>query len=440
MASEHDFDLFVIGGGSGGVRAARMAAQRGARVALAEAAALGGTCVNVGCIPKKLYAIAAHFAHDFEDAAGFGWDVPAPRFDWARLKARRAQEIRRLNGVYEQVLQGAGVRILRGWAELLDGHRVKVQTTGGARTFSAAHVLVATGGTPSTPPLPGWELGVTSDSMFDLEPFPRRLVVVGGGYIACEFASIFRGLGAQVHVLYRGEQVLRGFDDEVRGFIAGELRKAGIDLRVHTDVAALEQGPSGIGVRLGDGSGLQADTVLFATGRVPNVNGLGLEAAGVRQARDGAIVVDEHYRTSLPSVHAIGDVTARLQLTPVALAEAMVVVDRLFGEGRRSMAYELVPTAVFTQPTIGTVGLTEAQARERHGDIAVYRAEFKPLRHTLGGRDERCLMKLVVDRASDRVVGLHMVGPEAGEVVQGFAAAMQAGATKAVFDATIGIH
>ena len=241
-------------------------------------------------------------------------------------------------------------------------------------------------------------------------------------------------------MLYRGEQVLRGFDDEVRGFIAGELRKAGIDLRVHTDVAALEQGPSGIGVRLGDGSGLQADTVLFATGRVPNVNGLGLEAAGVRQARDGAIVVDEHYRTSLPSVHAIGDVTARLQLTPVALAEAMVVVDRLFGEGRRSMAYELVPTAVFTQPTIGTVGLTEAQARERHGDIAVYRAEFKPLRHTLGGRDERCLMKLVVDRASDRVVGLHMVGPEAGEVVQGFAVALTCGATKAQFDATIGIH
>jgi glutathione reductase (NADPH) len=417
-----------------------MAANRGARVALAEAAALGGTCVNVGCIPKKLYSIAAHFAHDFEDAAGFGWDLPQPRFDWARLKANRAREIQRLNGVYEQILLGAGVRIVRGWAQLLDGHRVKVETADGPHTFSAAHVLVATGGTPSMPVVPGVQLGVTSDSMFDLEPFPRRLVVVGGGYIACEFASILRGLGAQVHLLYRGEQVLRGFDDDVRGFLAGELRKSGIDLRLHADVAALERGNAGTWVKLRGGARIEADTVLFATGRVPNVNGLGLEAAGVRQGRNGAIEVDGHYRTSVPSVHAIGDVTARLQLTPVALAEAMVLADHLFGDHRRSMAYELVPTAVFTHPAIGTVGLTEAQARERHGAVDVYRTEFKPLRHTLGGRDERCLMKLVVDRASDRVVGLHMVGPEAGEVVQGFAAAMKAGATKAVFDATIGIH
>ncbi|KQT14117.1 glutathione-disulfide reductase [Ramlibacter sp. Leaf400] len=437
---DHDFDLFVIGGGSGGVRAARMAAQRGARVALAEAAALGGTCVNVGCIPKKLYSYAAHYSHDFAEAAGFGWDVGEPALDWPRLKANRAREIARLNGVYEQLLTGAGVQLIRGWAQLLDGHSVKVQTTAGPRTHSARHVLIATGGTASVPPLPGRNLAVTSDSMFDLDPFPRRLVVVGGGYIACEFASIFRGLGAQVSLLYRGEQILRGFDDEVRHFIAGEMLKSGIDLRLGTEVESMTNANDGVDVALRDGSRLGAETVLFATGRVPNVEGLGLDAAGVKQGHLGAIEVDAHHRTSRPSVYAVGDVTARLQLTPVALAEAMAVVDHLFGDGRRRMDYDLVPTAVFTHPPIGTVGLTEEQAREKFARVAVFRSEFKPLRHTLSGSSERCLMKLVVDVASDRVVGLHMVGPEAGEVVQGFAVAMKAGATKALFDATIGIH
>jgi glutathione reductase (NADPH) len=290
------------------------------------------------------------------------------------------------------------------------------------------------------PQLRGAELGVTSDSMFDLDPFPGRLVVVGGGYIACEFASIFRGLGSQVSLLYRGEQILRGFDGEVRHFIAAEMVKAGVDLRLGTEVEALSRAAGGICATLHDGSRLEADTVLFATGRVPNVNGLGLEAAGVRQRKDGAIEVDAHHRTSLPSVHAIGDVTARLQLTPVALAEAMAVVDHLFGDGRRRMDYDLVPTAVFTHPNIGTVGLTEAQAREKFARIHVFRTDFKPLRHTLSGSSERCLMKLVVDGASDRVVGLHMVGPDAGEIVQGFAVAMKAGATKEAFDGTIGIH
>ncbi|TFZ06514.1 glutathione-disulfide reductase [Ramlibacter henchirensis] len=440
MRHEHDFDFFVIGGGSGGVRAARMAAQRGARVGLAEAAALGGTCVNVGCIPKKLYSHAAHYSHDFADAAGFGWDVGEPRLDWARLKANRAKEIARLNGVYEQLLTGAGVQILRGWAQLVDGHTIKVETTTGPRTHTAGHVLIATGGTASVPPIPGASLAVTSDSMFDLAPFPRRLVVVGGGYIACEFASIFRGLGAEVTQLYRGEQILRGFDDEVRHFIAGEMLKTGIDLRLGTEAESLSKAPGGIEVMLHDGSRLEADTVLFATGRVPNVEGLGLDAAAVRQGKHGAIEVDAHHRTSLPSVFAVGDVTARLQLTPVALAEAMAVVDHLFGDGRRRMDYDGVPTAVFTHPNIGTVGLTEAQAREKFAHVAVFRSDFKPLRHTLSGSSERCLLKLVVDSASDRVVGLHMVGPDAGEVVQGFAVAMKAGATKALFDATIGIH
>jgi len=440
MAQSHAFDFLVIGGGSGGVRAARMAAQLGARVAIAEAAALGGTCVNVGCIPKKLYSYAAHYAHDIRDAAGFGWDIAEASFDWGRLKANRAREIGRLNRVYERLLEDAGVRILRGWASLVDGHTVKLETVHGAERFTAEHLLIATGGTPVVPAIAGAQLGVSSDSMFDLDPFPQRLAVVGGGYIACEFASIFRGLGAQVHLLYRGEQILRGFDDEIRHFIAAELLKHGVDLRLHTDVRSLERSARGIEVQLDDGRALHADTVLLATGRVPNVNGLGLETAGVRQGKDGAIVVDAQFRTSVPSVFAVGDVTARVQLTPVALAEGMVVADQLFGDGRRAMAYDGIPTAVFTHPNIGTVGLTEQQARERFGQVTIYRSDFKALKHTLSGSTERCLMKLVVESKTDRVVGLHMVGADAGEIVQGFAVAMKAGATKAVFDATLGIH
>lgn len=440
MADDFDCDLFVVGGGSGGVRAARMAAQRGARVLLAEAAALGGTCVNVGCIPKKLYSYAAAFADEFSDAAGFGWDLPAPSFDWQRLKRNRAQEIARLNGVYEQLLRSAGVQVLRGWATLCDAHTVQVQVAGEKQRWRARHILLAAGGTPSVPHFPGREHVLTSDQMFDLEPFPRRLVVVGGGYIACEFASIFRGLGAEVTQLYRGEQVLRGFDDDVRAFIAGEMRKHGVDLRVRSDVASVARTGGELAVTLADGEVLAADAVLYATGRVPNVAGLALEAVGLRQSPHGAVIVDDRFATSLPSIHAIGDLTARLQLTPVALAEAMVLVDHLFGSGQRSMSYELVPTAVFTHPAIGTVGLTEQQARERHGAVRIFRSEFKALKHTLSGNAERTLMKLVVDAATDRVVGLHMVGAEAGEIVQGFAVAMKAGATKAQFDATIGIH
>lgn len=435
-----DCDLFVVGGGSGGVRAARMAGQRGARVVLAEAAALGGTCVNVGCIPKKLYSEAAQFADDFRDAAGFGWDLAPARLDWARLKRNRAREITRLNGVYEQLLRTAGVELLRGWATLCDANTVQVAQADGIRRVRARHILVATGGTPSVPHFPGRELVLTSDQMFDLEPFPRRLVVVGGGYIACEFASIFQGLGAQVTQLHRGEQVLRGFDEDVRAFLAQEVRKHGVDLRLRSDVASVARDGAGLAVTLSGGEVLPADAVLYATGRVPNVAGLGLDAAGLALSAHGAIPVDAMQRTAVPSILAVGDVTARLQLTPVALAEAMVVVDQLFGDGRRRMDYELVPTAVFTHPNIGTVGLTEAQARERHGQVRIFRTDFRALRHTLSGNAERTLMKLVVDAASDRVVGLHVVGADAGEIVQGFAVAMKAGATKATFDATIGIH
>ncbi|MBE7940567.1 MULTISPECIES: glutathione-disulfide reductase [Ramlibacter] len=433
-------DFFVIGGGSGGVRAARMAARLGARVVLAEAAQLGGTCVNVGCVPKKLYSYAAHYADDFADARGFGWQVGEPVFDWATLRRNRAAEILRLNGVYEQLLASAGVQMVTGWARLAAPGCVEVQTEAGPQRFEARHILVATGGCPSVPDFPGREHVVTSDAMFDIDPFPRRLLVVGGGYIACEFASIFNGLGSRVTQLYRGSQLLRGFDDDLRHHIAQEMRRHGVDLHTSAQVASITRVESGLDVALADGRRLQVDAVLYATGRVPNVSGLGLEALGVAQGRDGAIRVDEHYATSVPGIHAIGDVTARLQLTPVALGEAMAVVDRLFGPARRRMDYDFVPTAVFTHPNIGTVGYSEAQAREKFGAVTVYRSEFRALRHTLSGRQERTLMKLVVDTASDRVVGVHMVGPEAGEIVQGFAVALKAGATKAVFDATVGIH
>ena len=438
--SEFDFDLFVIGGGSGGVRAARMAAQRGARVALAEVGALGGTCVNVGCIPKKLYSYAAHYGDAFEESHGFGWHGDAPRFDWNVLKANRAKEITRLNGIYENLLINANVKLLVGWATLVDAHTVHVGSADDSQRISAKHILIATGGKPSVPDFPGRELVVTSDDMFDLDPFPKRLLVVGGGYIACEFASIFNGLGAQVTQLYRGEQVLRGFDEDVRRFIATEMKKSGVDLRLHADVKHIAKTVDALVVTLLDGSEIIVDTVLYATGRVPKVSGFGVEAAGIAQDKQGAIKVNDDYQTSVASIYALGDVTARIQLTPVALGEAMKLVDQLFGDKLRGMSYEFIPTAVFTHPNIGTVGYSEAEARKKFGEITVYKTDFKPLQHTLSGSSERTFMKLIVDSKSDCVIGLHMVGADAGEIVQGFAVAMKAGATKAVFDSTIGIH
>ena len=447
--SSFDFDLFVIGGGSGGVRAARMAAQRGARVALAEmlgTGGLGGTCVNVGCIPKKLYSYAAHYAEAFEESHGFGWEGEAPTFNWSTLKANRAKEISRLNGIYGNLLTGAGVTVFNAFARLDGAQSVVLHVHGesGEKRVTAKHILIATGGTPSVPDIEGREHVIDSNAIFDLEPFPQRLLIVGGGYIACEFASIFNGLGSAVTQLYRGEQVLRGFDDEIRHFVAQEMTKAGVDLRLGADVAAITRTADGLRVALKGGGEVLADAVLYATGRVPNVKGLGLQTVGVAQGKAGEVIVNEHYQTSVPSIFAVGDVTNRVQLTPVALGEAMVVVDQLFGPAAgkppRSMAYEFIPTAVFTHPSIGTVGYGEEAAREKFGDVTIFRSEFKSLKHTLSGSTERTLMKLVVDTRSDRVVGLHMVGAEAGEIVQGFAVALKAGATKAVFDSTIGIH
>ncbi len=445
--AEHDFDLFVIGGGSGGVRAARVAAQRGVRVGMAESGRMGGTCVNVGCIPKKLYSYAAHYAEAFVEARGFGWELAhAPALDWPTLKANRAREIERLNGIYDGLMVNAGVQRLQGRGRIVDAHTVEVTAEdGGTTRHTAQHILIATGGRPHVPAIEGADLAVTSDDMFDLPVFPQRLVVVGGGYIGCEMASIFHGLGAQVTLLYRGEQILRGFDDEVRNFTADEMRKAGVDVRVHCDVARIEPGAGGARrVVLSDGTRVDADVVLYATGRRPNVDGLGLQDVGVTQADNGAVVVDAHFTTQVRSIHALGDVVGRLELTPVALAEAMALVDHLFGPApgkpARTMDYDNIPTAVFTHPPIGTVGLTEAAARAKCGAIQVFRGDFKPLKHTLSGSGERTLVKLIVDAASDRVVGLHMVGADAGEIVQGFAVALKCGATKAQFDATIGIH
>jgi len=438
--SESSFDLFVIGAGSGGVRAARMAAQRGARVAVADDAPLGGTCVNLGCIPKKLYSFAAHYAEAFEEAHGYGWSATAPTLDWQALKANRAAEITRLNGIYERVLVGAGAQVVRGRARVLGAGTVEVA---GVRHL-AKHILVATGGRPVVPEFPGSGLAITSNEIFDLPVFPQHLLVVGGGYIACEFASIFRGLGAQVTQLYRGEQILRGFDTDIANFLADEVRKKGVNLHTRASVERIERMPAEQGgrlrVTLRDGSMQLADQVLYATGRHPNTEGLGLVEAGVALAENGAVLVDAHHATNVPGIHAVGDVIDRVHLTPVALAEAMVLVDRLFGTGQRTLDYALIPTAVFTHPSVGTVGLSEAEARARFGEVRVFRSEFKALKHTLSGSTERTLMKLVVDAASDRVVGLHMVGADAGETIQGFAVALKAGATKAVFDATIGIH
>ena len=410
---------------------------------------LGGTCVNVGCIPKKLYSYAAHYAEAFEESHGFGWEGDAPSLNWQTLKTRRAAEIGRLNGIYDQMLRQSGVVTVNGFATLIDAHRIRVNILNadgspGHQEFSAAHILLAPGGTPFVPHFKGREHVITSNDIFDLPEFPARLLVVGGGYIACEFASIFNGMGAQVTQLYRGEQVLRGFDHEIRHFIAQEMSKAGVDLRLQSDVVAVHQAADGLHVELSGGHSVVVDTVLYATGRVPNVDGLGLERVGIAQGSGQAIAVNEHFQTNVPHIYAVGDVINRVQLTPVALAEAMVVVDHIFGpepdRQPRSISYDNIPTAVFTHPNIGTVGLSETQAREQFDHIKIYRSEFRALKHTLSGSTERTLMKLVVDADSDRVLGLHMVGADAGEIIQGFAVAIQCGATKAQFDRTIGIH
>ena len=435
--SAYDFDLFVIGGGSGGVRAARFAAGYGARVAICEERYWGGTCVNVGCIPKKLFVHGAHYGEELRDAAGYGWSLGRVAFDWPTLRDNKTREIERLNGVYDRMLRDAGCAVLWGRARLAGAHEVAL----GDRIVSARHILIAVGGRPHVPGIPGREHVVTSDEAFFLERLPERLVIVGGGYIAVEFAGIFRGLGVEVTQLYRGPLFLRGFDDDVRAHLAAEMRKKGIELRFDCAVEAVLRRDGATTVRLEDGGEIDTDLVMYATGRRARTAELGLDEVGVALDAVGRIVIDESFRTSVPSILALGDAVGRRELTPVALAEGMAVAKTLFADTPTAVDYDLVPSAVFSQPPVATVGLSEAQARERHGDgLDIYLTRFRNLKHTVTANRERSLMKLVVERPGDRVIGVHMVGPEAGEIVQGLAVALKAGVTKAQFDATIGIH
>ncbi|WP_313950220.1 glutathione-disulfide reductase [Accumulibacter sp.] len=432
----HDYDLFVIGAGSGGVRAARMAAGFGARVAVAEDRYMGGTCVNVGCVPKKLYVYASEFGKAFKDARNFGWNSGNPPFDWATLRDNKKTEISRLNAIYDKLLAGVQADVINGRARIVDAHTVAV----GEQRYTAGKILIATGGWPHIPEFPGSEHAISSNEVFDLERFPQRLAIVGGGYIAVEFAGIFNGLGAQVTQLYRGPLFLRGFDADIRAHAAQEIRKTGVDLRFEVNVESIATASGGLQVELTDGTAIEVDTVLYATGRKANLQGLGLESVNVKLREDGTIDVDDDYRTSEPSIFALGDVTGGMELTPVALAEGMSFARRQFGGLENTVDYDFIPTAVFCQPNIGTVGFTEEEARARFGRIRLFKSTFKPMKHTISGRDEKTFMKLIVDQASDRVVGVHMMGPDAGEIMQGIAIAMRAGATKAAFDSTIGIH
>ncbi|NVZ99586.1 glutathione-disulfide reductase [Pseudomonas gingeri] len=434
----YDFDLFVIGAGSGGVRAARFAAGFGAKVAVVESRYLGGTCVNVGCVPKKLLVYGSHFAEDFEHAQGFGWSLGEANFDWATLIANKDKEINRLNDIYRNLLANSGVTLLEGHGKLVDPHQVEVN----GQRYSARHILIATGGWPQIPEIPGHEHAIGSNEAFFLKELPKRILVVGGGYIAVEFAGIFNGLGADTQLLYRGDLFLRGFDGAVRKHLAEELGKRGLGLQFNADIERIDKLADGsLKATLKDGRELETDCIFYATGRRPMLDNLGLENTGVKLDKHGFIEVDELYQTSEPSILALGDVIGRVQLTPVALAEGMAVARRLFKpEQYRPVDYNLIPTAVFSQPNIGTVGLSEEQAREQGHEVQIFESRFRPMKLTLTEDQERTLMKLVVDARTDKVLGCHMVGPDAGEIIQGLAIALKAGATKQHFDETIGVH
>ena len=434
--AEYDYDLITIGGGSGGVRASRFSAQRyGKKVAIIENLRIGGTCVMRGCVPKKLLVYGAHFAHDFEDAAGYGWSVNGSKHDWPKLMAAKQKELNRLEDVYHRLLREAGVHEITGTGKLIDAHTVDVN----GKTYTAEHILIATGGWPVLPDVPGIEHAITSNEALDLEDLPKRIVIVGGGYIAVEFAGIFSALGAEVTVIIRGDNILRGFDQTMRDALRDEMQKTGINVMSGCQVKSIEKTASGYSLRLDQVDMLETDLVMYATGRAPNSKGIGLEEAGVKLDRNGAIVVDEYSKTSVDSIYAIGDVTDRIQLTPVALAEGMAFARTIYDGKPTSVSYENVPSAVFSQPPISTVGLTEEDARKNH-KVAIYQSRFRPMKHTLSGRDEHSVMKLIVDKETDKILGAHMMGADAPEIIQGIGIAVKAGATKADFDATIGIH
>ncbi len=437
----YQYDLFVIGAGSGGVRASRVAASKGYKVAVAEGSALGGTCVNIGCVPKKLFVYGSEFGHGFDEAAGFGWSHQGVEFNWSVLRDNKTKEIQRLNGIYGNLLSNAGVELISGYASFVDAHTVMVD----GKTYTAERILIAVGAKPFIPEFKGSDLVVSSNEMFFLEALPKKALVVGGGYIAVEFAGILNGLGVDTSLAYRGDQLLRGFDQDVRDFASEEYKKSGIDVRLNTDVDFIEladasnpQGPRTVHFK--DGHVEEFGLILYATGRVPNVASLSLEKAGVETGKNGAVIVDKNFTTSAQSVFALGDVTDRVQLTPVAIKEAMALIAYWFEGKEVTFDYDNIPTAVFSQPAIGTVGLTEQEAEKRGVDFRVYQTDFRPMKHTLSGGTSRSLMKLLVNNADDKVIGAHMVGDYAGEIIQGLGIAIKAGATKADFDDTVGVH
>jgi glutathione reductase (NADPH) len=435
-----EVDLFVIGAGSGGVRAARIAAGHGAKVAIAEEYRVGGTCVIRGCVPKKLMVYASRFREEFEDAAGFGWNVGEPHFDWAKLKANRDAEIARLERIYHSLLQGSKVETFPERAVIEDAHTVRLIESG--RTVRAGHILVAVGAHPTLePPIPGGELAITSNEVFELEELPPRILVVGGGYIAVEFAGVFHGLGSRTSLLHRGDKLLRGFDDDVRDALGKAYADRGIDLALGVTIERMDRRGGCIAVTLSDGRVIEADQVLVATGRRPNTKGLGLDKVGIELDRVGAIPVDGYSRTIVPTISAVGDVTNRANLTPVAIREGHAFADTVFGGRPTLVEHDLIPTAVFSTPEIGTVGHGEEAARRLYGeDVLVYKASFRPMKATLSGRAEQVLMKVIVHAGTDKVLGVHIVGEHAGEMIQLAGVAMAMGATKADFDRTVAVH
>jgi glutathione reductase (NADPH) len=434
--SGRDYDLFVIGAGSGGVRASRMAAQYGARVGICEESRVGGTCVIRGCVPKKLMVYASHFAEDFEDAAGFGWQVGERSFDWTRLIENKDREIDRLNGIYKQILAGSNVELFESRGELLDAHTVQLAD----RQVTADNILIATGGWPRIPEFPGSEHVITSNECFHLDRLPGRIAIAGGGYIAVEFAGIFNGLGSEVTQFYRGPQILRGFDCDVRDAVETEMAHKGVKFRYNSLVEHLQKTDDGLLARFSDGHSEVFDQLMCAIGRVPKTSGLGLERVGVAIDAAGAVMVDDYSCSSVKNIYAVGDVTNRINLTPVALKEGMAFARTVYGGEKTPVDHDFVPSAVFSQPPVASTGLTEEQARESLGEIDIYRSSFRPLKHTLSGRDEKTMMKLIVERDSQKVIGCHIVGMDAAEILQGYAVAIKMGATKDQFDATVGIH
>jgi glutathione reductase (NADPH) len=436
---QYGYDLIVIGAGSGGVRAARMSASMGKRVAIIERQYLGGTCVNVGCIPKKLFHYAAQYPAHFHESVGFGWTVPEPSFNWNTLVKNVASEVQRLNGIYRNLLLNAGVQLFEQEAHVVDEHTVAV----GNESLTAERILIAVGGEPWKPDIPGAEYSITSDAFFSLPAIPASAVIVGGGYIAIELASILHGFGVKTTLLHRGEKLLKNFDSDISQFLQQEVEKKGMKLILNENINAIEKTADGLTAKCVSGLALQADCILYATGRKPVVDRLGLENVAVKLKASGHIEVNSNYQTAEPSIYAIGDVVGHKELTPVAIAEAMWLVDHWFGNNtKQAIDYELIASCVFSTPEAGTVGITQQQAEERYGvnDVVIFRTDFRPLKHTVSGDSERMMMKLVVQKSTDKVLGLHMVGAEAGEIVQGFSVALQMGATKQQFDATIGIH